>query len=66
MFRSEKENDRYVSFSKVWMDQDYTPIFEWCSPRNKIVLAYEQDLLVLTAIRHNRTGILLLSLIIIY
>lgn len=33
-----------------------TPIFEWCSPRNKIVLDYPNEGLVLTGIRHMTTG----------
>jgi len=33
-----------------------TPIFEWCSPRNKLVLDYGKDILVLTGLRHNKTG----------
>lgn len=38
------------------MDEDYTPIFEWCSPRSRIVLDYETDLMVLTGLRSNATG----------
>lgn len=33
-----------------------TPIFEWVSPENQIVLAYEKEDLVLLACRHNITG----------
>lgn len=33
-----------------------TPIFEWCSRKQRIVLDYPQDELVLTAIRVNETG----------
>jgi len=38
------------------MEKGYTPLFEWVSPRCKIVLEYEKDNLVLTGIRHNITG----------
>jgi len=33
-----------------------TPIFEWVSPQNQIVLAYDEPDLVLTAVRDNLTG----------
>lgn len=34
-----------------------TPIFEWCSRKNRIVIDYPQDQLILTAVRDNLTGI---------
>ena len=40
----------------IMMIQDITPIFEWVSPFNQIVLAYETADLVLLALRHNITG----------
>lgn len=33
-----------------------TPIFEWCSRKQRIVVDYPNDMLVLTAVRHNITG----------
>jgi RNA ligase len=33
-----------------------TPIFEWMSPRDRIVVEYESESLVLTALRHTITG----------
>lgn len=39
-----------------WMDDGFTPIFEWCSPLNRIIIHYETSKLVLTAIRHNYGG----------
>lgn len=38
------------------LESGYTPIFEWCSRRQRIVLDYPEDRLLLTAIRHNRLG----------
>jgi RNA ligase len=38
------------------MGMDVTPIFEWVSPFNQIVLAYEEADLVLLAMRDNETG----------
>lgn len=35
---------------------DYTYIFEYVAPTNKIVLDYEKEDLILTAIRHNQNG----------
>lgn len=37
--------------------QGYTVIFEWCSPRQRIVIDYPQDQLVLTAVRNTVTGV---------
>lgn len=45
---------------KQWLrwcvDTDVTPIFEWVSPLNQIVIAYEESDLVLLAMRDNETG----------
>ena len=37
-------------------EQEYTPIFEWCSRKQTIIIDYPEDKLVLTAIRSNVTG----------
>jgi RNA ligase len=40
-----------------FMDQrGYTPIFEWCSRKQRIVIDYPEDQLVLIAARNNITG----------
>lgn len=36
---------------------NFTPIFEWTSPDNRIVLDYKDDEIRLLRIRHNETGI---------
>lgn len=46
----------YVQFADTMLKQGLTPIFEWCSNKNRIVLDYPEDRLVLTAIRDNVTG----------
>lgn len=46
----------YMELMQYCFDVGETPIFEWCSNKNRIVLPYEQDRLVLTAIRNNITG----------
>lgn len=46
----------YETFIEECLRIDNTPIFEWCSNKNRIVLDYPIDRLVLTAIRDNKTG----------
>jgi len=46
----------YVKFSHEWLSKHYTPMFEWCSLSQQIVVPYPNDLLILTAMRHNFTG----------
>jgi RNA ligase len=33
-----------------------TPLFEWCSRKNRVVIDYPEDNLILTAMRYNDTG----------
>lgn len=47
----------YVNFAEFALSVNKTPVFEWCSNKNRIVLAYPEDNLVLTAIRDNVTGL---------
>ena len=46
----------YINFINRMIAEQYTPIFEWCSRRQRIVIDYPVDRLVLTAVRNNRTG----------
>ena len=50
-----KDRPWYMAFCKSIMDI-MTPIFEWCSRSNRVVIDHPTSRLVLTAIRHNRTG----------
>jgi RNA ligase len=50
------QDSEYKEWLRYYMDNGYTPIFEWVSPFNQIVLAYEIEDLVLLAIRDNVTG----------
>lgn len=52
---SQEVQENYKRFIEVYV-HDYTPIFEYCSRRNQIVIDYPEDKLVLTAMRHNITG----------
>lgn len=46
----------YHEFAKYWISQNWTPIFEWCSRQQRIVIDYMEENLILTAMRHNVTG----------
>jgi len=49
-------NTKYSEFSLKWISEDYSPIYEWCSPQSTIVLEYQEDQLILTALRNNASG----------
>ena len=46
----------YAEFSKEWIAKGYTPIFEFCSPHQQIVLEYQNDSMHLLALRNMETG----------
>lgn len=45
-----------VEWCRKWLQNGYTPTFEWTSPRFPIVLIYEKDELTLLHIRENVQG----------
>lgn len=49
-------NERYVSFSAHCISKGLTPIFEYVGPKEKRVVQYNQERLVLTALREMSTG----------
>jgi RNA ligase len=51
-----KDNINYLDFVSWGINNSLTPIFEWCSRKQKIVIDYPQDSLTLLAVRHNITG----------
>lgn len=51
----------YAEFARHYLKYGFTPIFEWCSNKNRIVLDYPEDRLVLTAMRENDSGYYLLQ-----
>lgn len=53
----EYSGGRYSEFARDCRDSAYTPIFEWCSLQNRVVLEYKEPRLVLTAMRHTPTGL---------
>lgn len=50
------KNSDYMEMAAHYLKHDMTPVFEWCSNKNRIVLDYPEDRLVLTAIRNNHNG----------
>lgn len=60
------KNQQYQKFAEAavgtaMMPSDYpfTPLFEWCSRKQRIVIDYPEDRLVLLALRDNFTGMYL-------
>ena len=51
-----RNNPDYVILANGLLPAGLTPIFEWCSRKQRIVLDYREDRLVLTAIRNMKTG----------
>ena len=49
-------HENYSQFARFLIRRGYTPIFEWCSRKQRIVLDYKEDQLILTAIRDLTTG----------
>jgi RNA ligase len=49
-------NPDYQEFAEFAIGAGKTPIFEWCSRKQRIVVDYPEDRLVLIAIRDNVTG----------
>ena len=51
-----RNNPDYVILANGLLPAGLTPIFEWCSRKQRIVLDYREDRLILTAIRNMKTG----------
>ena len=50
------DKPHYSTFIKKCIQKGITPLFEWCSNKNRIVISYETDQLILTGLRYNDTG----------
>jgi RNA ligase len=50
------KHPEYRVFCRQQIEQGFTCLFEWCSQRNKIVLEYAEDALILLALRDNHSG----------
>ena len=55
-FARNNTDRKYLELCHWCADNNLTPIFEWCSRKQKIVIDYPEDNLVLLAIRHMNTG----------
>ncbi len=51
-----KEHIGYQNIANECIDRNITPIFEWCSRQQRIVIDYPTERLVLTAARDNTSG----------
>lgn len=49
-------NQKYYEFTKYCSQAQLTPIFEFTSPKHRIVLRYDEENMTLLHVRHNITG----------
>jgi RNA ligase len=49
----------YDGFSLACIEKGISPLFEWCSEKNLIVVKYARDMLTLLAMRYTESGYLL-------
>ncbi len=49
----------YLQFAREWVSAGFTPIFEFCSREQRIVIDYPETRLVLTAMRRMSSGVYL-------
>jgi len=59
------DKPQYAKFIRSSIACGFTPIFEWVSRKNRIVVDYPEDNLILTAVRDNLSGTYLLHSIIV-
>ena len=50
------DKKHYSQFIHKCFQRNITPIFEWCSRKNRIVVDYPEDQLILTGMRDKTTG----------
>ena len=50
------DHSNYRDYMNWCLSNNATPIFEWCSRKQRIVIDYPEDRLVLIAVRDNQTG----------
>jgi RNA ligase len=50
------DKSHYARFINKCLSINVTPVFEWVSRKNRIVIDYPTDNLILTGIRYNNTG----------
>jgi RNA ligase len=59
------DKPHYARFIHKCLLMNVTPLFEWCSRKNRVVIDYPEDNLILTAVRDNLSGTYLLHSIIV-
>ena len=50
------DKPHYDTFIRKCFQRNITPLFEWCSRKNRIVVDYPEDNLILTGMRDKTTG----------
>jgi RNA ligase len=50
------DKPHYARFIHKCLLMNVTPLFEWCSRKNRVVIDYPEDNLILTGMRYNDTG----------
>ena len=50
------DKSHYNTFIRKCIQKGTTPLFEWCSRKNRVVVDYPEDNLILTGMRYNDTG----------
>lgn len=53
---AENVKSDYMGFCQYMLNIETTPLFEWCSNQNRIVIDYPEDKLILTGMRYNKNG----------
>lgn len=51
-----QDKPQYLNFIRNCIEYKLTPIFEWVSRKNRVVVDYQEDNLILTSIRNNFSG----------
>lgn len=51
-----KNKPHYMEYIRECLDNNFTPIFEWVSRKQRIVIDYPEDNLILTAVRNMHYG----------
>ena len=56
VYKFVEKNTQIQDISEYLVTNNYTPCFEWCSMKQRVVLEYPEDDMVLTGVRHMNTG----------
>jgi RNA ligase len=51
------DKPHYATFINKCIQRKISPLFEWCSRKNRVVVDYPEDQLILTGMRYNDTGL---------